>query len=52
MKELNLVLKHLKNNKSRDPFGYINELFKNEVAGKDLKTAVLKLMNRMKSEQI
>ena len=52
MKELNLVLKHLKNNKSRDPFGYINELFKNEVAGKDLKTAVLKLMNRIKSEQI
>ena len=27
MKELNLVLKQLKNNKSRDPFGYINELF-------------------------
>ena len=52
MKELNLVLKHLKNNKSRDPFGYINELFKNEAAGKDLKTAVLKLMNRIKSEQI
>ena len=52
MKELNLVLKHLKNNKSRDPFGYINELFKNDVAGIDLKTAVLKLMNRIKTEQI
>ena len=52
MKELNLVLKQLKNNKSRDPFGYINELFKNGVAGEDLKAAVLKLMNRIKSEQI
>ena len=32
--------------------GYINELFKNGVAGEDLKAAVLKLMNRIKSEQI
>ena len=52
MKELEQVLKHLKNNKSRDPMGYINELFKNNTAGLDLKNAVLKLMNRIKSEQM
>ena len=51
IKELDKVLKDLKSNKSRDPNGYANEVFKENVAGKDLKNAVLKLMNRMKSEQ-
>ena len=41
-----------KKNKSRDPFGLCNELFKENVAGDDLKTAILKLFNRIKSEQI
>ena len=31
---------HLKRNKSRDPHGYANELFKPEVAGRDLKEAI------------
>ena len=37
--------------KIRDPYGYINELFKKNVAGSKLKIAILKLMNRIKSEQ-
>ena len=37
MEQLEEVLKYLKNNKSRDPFGYANELFKDNSAGADLK---------------
>lgn len=44
--------KKLKNNKTRDPAGYINELFKPGIAGKDLTNALLKLANRMKSESV
>ena len=51
MKELGMVLKHLKKNKSKDPNGYVNELFSLEVAGEDLKIAILILMNRIKMEQ-
>ena len=47
--DLEIVLKHLKNGTSRDPYGYNNELFKN--AGKDLKLAVLNLMNKVKTQQ-
>ena len=50
--DLNTVLKYLKKNKSRDPFGYANEIFRPEVAGDDLKKALLLLMNRIKKEQI
>ena len=49
--DLNQVLKDLKNGTSRDPFGYSNELFKCEIAGKDLRLAVLKLMNKTKQQQ-
>ena len=52
MKDLNKVLNSLKNNKSRDPNGLANELFKKESAGEDFKKAILKLMNRIKDEQI
>ena len=51
-RDLHKVLEQLKMNKSRDPHGLANELFKNEVAGNDLKRALLLLMNRIKSEQI
>ena len=51
MKQLNVVLKYLKNNKSRDPLGYANEIFHPSVAGRDLKEAILKLVNRIKNEQ-
>ena len=45
MEQLETVLKYLKKNKSRDPFGYANDIFKEDVAGKDLKVAILKLSN-------
>ena len=48
MKNLDAVLKSLKNNQSRDPLGMINELFKPGVIGQDLKKAILALMNGMK----
>ena len=51
MEQLEKVLKYLKENKSRDPFGYANDIFKHNAAGKDLKLAILKLCNRRKSEQ-
>ena len=52
MDELEDVIKFLKTKKSRDPYGFINELFKPNVAGDDLKTALLIMMNRIKKEQI
>ena len=42
MEDLETVLKQLKNNKSRDPMGFANELFKPANAGHNLKVAVLK----------
>ena len=51
MDELETVLKQLKNNKSRDPHGLANELFKTGNAGKDLKLAMLQMMNQIKSQQ-
>ena len=52
MEQLDEVLKYLKRNKSRDPSGYANEIFRPEVAGQDLKLAILKLMNKIKTEQV
>ena len=52
MTDLEVVLKHLKKNKSRDPLGYANELFRPETAGDDLKLAILMMINRIKQEQI
>ena len=51
MKQLEVVLKYLKKNKSRDPFGYANDIFHIDVAGDNLKEAILILMNRIKKEQ-
>ena len=51
MDNLNIALKNLKNGTSRDPHDYTNELFKNDVAGADLKLATLKLMNKIKDQQ-
>ena len=51
MEELTVVLKGLKTNKSRDALGYLNELFKPEVIGDDLKLAILTLMNMIKQKQ-
>ena len=51
MRDLEIVLKQLKKQKSRDPLGLANEIFRPEVAGDDLKNALLKMMNRIKDEQ-
>ena len=51
MKDLERVLKNLKKQKSRDPLGLANDIFRPDVAGDDLKRAILKLMNRIKDEQ-
>ena len=40
--------KAAKNNKSGDPLGFSNELFKTDIAGYDLKYAILAMMNKMK----
>ena len=50
VQELRTAIKLLKNNKSRDPSGLLNELFKYPVIGRDLETAILKLINGIKSE--
>jgi hypothetical protein len=42
----------LKKLKARDPLGLVNHIFLPEVAGDDLKIAILKLMNKIKEEQI
>ena len=52
MKDLDIVLKNLKKQKSRDPHGLANDLFLPDVAGDDLKLAVLKLMNEIKEKQV
>ena len=51
IKDLNIVLKNLQKQKSRDPYGLANDLFRPGVAGDDLKLAVLKMMNKIKDQQ-
>ena len=51
LSDLDKVLNNLKKGKSRDPYNYANELFHPSVAGYDLRVAILKLVNRIKSEQ-
>ena len=52
MDDLNRVLKYLKKNTSRDPLGYSNKIFRVDIAGEDLKIAIIKLMNMIKYDQI
>ena len=40
----------LKDNKSRDPHGLLNELFKPGVIGKDMENSLLELLNKVKME--
>ena len=49
LKQLDKALLSLKKNKTRDPGGLINELFKPPVMGDDLKCTVLSLINGMKA---
>ena len=50
LKELEVALQSLKNNKARDAYGHTYELFK--YGGKDLKLSLLKLFNRVKRSQL
>ena len=46
---LNLILSSLKLGKSRDPLGLVSEIFKPDVAGKDLTSSLLSMLNKSKS---
>ena len=48
--KLRKVLKNLKNNKARDPHGYVFEIFKPGVIGKDLEKSLLLLFNKIKKD--
>ena len=47
MNDLEEALKDLKNNKAGDSLGYINELFKPDIIGSDLKLALLLMLNKI-----
>ena len=47
---LEAAIKYLKKDKARDPNNLINERFKDEVAGKDLKISILSLLNKIREE--
>ena len=48
--ELSVTLKTLKTNKSRDPAGLINEIFKPPVIGRDLEDALRQFINGIKRD--
>ena len=52
MTQLERALKDLKNNKSRDFEGYVNEIFKADVIGEDLKKSLLVMFNKMKRKKL
>ena len=52
MDDLDLAISNLKNNKSRDPEGYANEIFKHGVIGQDLKLSLLMMMNKVKRQKM
>ena len=52
IEDLEIVLKHLKKGKSRDPNDHINKLYNSEHAGNDLKHALIVLMNKIKEQLV
>ena len=52
MADLDRALANLKNNKSRDSEGLINEIFKKGVIGKDLKKSLLIMFNKIKLKKM
>ena len=50
MEDLEEVLKVLEMDKSRDALGHANKIFRTDVAGTDLKLAILKMMNHIKQK--
>ena len=51
MKDLDEALSDLKNNKSRDCDGFINEIFKNDIIGSNLKDSLLEMFNLLREKQ-
>ena len=52
MDDIEEALKNLKNNKSADYEGYVNELFKLETIGQNLKQSLLIMFNKIKEKQL
>ena len=52
MKQLEVALDDLKTNKTRDNDGLINEIFKKDVIGQDLKASLLIMFNKIKEEKL
>ena len=52
MSDLDLALSDLKNNKFRDPEGYVNEIFKHGVIGDNLKKSLLIMMINLKKKKL
>ena len=50
LSHLDKALKSLKDDKARDIHGWVNEIFKEGVAGKNLKLSLLKLLNNVKDK--
>ena len=50
LKDIELAIQKLKANKSKDPNGWINEIFKSEVCGQNLKEALVMFYNTLKNE--
>ena len=51
IKNLDEALSKLKNNKSRDSLGYINEIFQPDTIGDDLKASLLVMFNQLKKRR-
>ena len=52
MADLESALANLKRNKSRDPEGLINELFKTDVIGLNLKNSLLIMFKKLKQQNM
>ena len=52
MRDLDRVLSKLKNNKSRDFDGFVNEIFKKNVIGENLKKSLLQMCNKLKLNKL
>ena len=52
LKDVMFVLKNLKTGVSRDPLGLVNEIFNPKIASEEIVLAIMKLMNRIKSDQV
>ena len=50
--DLEKALRYLKKGKSRDNQGLLNEIFRPEVIGEDLKNSLLMMFNKIKNEQM